>query len=262
MVQTGLSTKLAFDVAGRWGQFAGRALLNVLLPPRCLACSAETDCVDGLCSDCWREMPFLEPPWCLRYGTPFSHDIGKDGLSPRAIAEPPVFDRARAVAHYAGPARDMVLALKFSRRRELAQPMGQWMARAGGELLSPDSVIVPVPLHRVRLWQRRFNQAADLARVIAASFGATYAPGVLRRKRRTRQQVGLSATARRRNVRGAFEVRSGQDGLIAGRHVVLVDDVLTTGSTVSACTRALTSAGAASVDVLIFATADPSADLS
>lgn len=257
----GIHAKAIAERTGGWGRAAGGWLLDVLLPPRCVACNAETDCTDGLCASCWSTVPFLEPPWCQRYGTPFSYDIGKDGLSPRAIADPPVFDRARAVAFYTGPARDLILALKFSGRRELADPMGRWMARAGSEVVSETSVVVPVPLHRIRLWQRRFNQAADLARSVAASSGATYAPNLLRRTRRTQQQVGLSASERKKNVRGAFEVRSGLDGLVTGRPVVLVDDVLTTGSTVAACTRALRSAGAASVDVLTFAAADPAADL-
>lgn len=246
-----------FEFAGRWGRRVAGSALDLLLPPRCLRCTTETDCPDGLCADCWRDMPFLEPPWCLRYGTPFAYDIGKDGLSPRAIADPPVFDRARAAVHYSGPARDLVLGLKFSGRRELADPMGQWMVRAGREFLDENSLIVPVPLHRVRLWQRRFNQAADLARVIASRSGGACVPKLLHRKRRTRQQVGLDVAARRQNVRGAFGIREDQEGLVYGKQVVLVDDVLTTGATVSACTRILKSAGAAGVDVLTFANADP-----
>lgn len=206
-------------------------------------------------------MPFVEPPWCARLGTPFSHDLGKDGLSPKAIAAPPVFKRARAVAHYSGPARDLVLALKFARRRDVAVSMGRWMARAGSEFLSKDCVIAPVPLHRLRLWQRRFNQAADLASAVASASGCAFEPDLLRRCRSTRQQVGLDASARQRNVSGAFQVRGGREPLIAGRSIVLIDDVFTTGSTVSACTRVLELAGASSVDILTFANADPSTDM-
>lgn len=206
-------------------------------------------------------MPFVEPPWCARLGTPFSHDLGRDGLSPKAIADPPVFNRARAAAHYSGPARDLVLALKFARRRDVAAPMGRWMARAGSELLTGDCVVVPVPLHRLRLWQRRFNQAADLASAVASVSGCAYEPDLLRRFRSTRQQVGLDASARQRNVRGAFQVRTGDRSLIAGKSVVLIDDVFTTGSTAAACTRVLERAGASTVDILTFANADPSTDM-
>ena len=261
MVHASLAGKRVFGIAGRWSRRAAGGVLDLLLPPRCLACSAVTDQPGGLCADCWRDMPFLEQPWCARYGTPFSHDIGKDGLSPRAIAEPPVFDRARAATHYSGPARDLVLALKFSRRRELAGPMGSWMVRAGREFLDENSVIVPVPLHRFRLWQRHFNQAADLARAVAEMSGGTYVPELLHRNRRTRQQVGLDAVARQRNVRGAFGIRKDLEEIVYGKQAVLVDDVLTTGATVTACTRILKSAGAASVDVLTFANADPASAL-
>lgn len=206
-------------------------------------------------------MPFVEPPWCARLGTPFSHDLGKDGLSPKAIANPPIFNRARAAAHYSGPARDLVLALKFARRRDVAAPMGRWMARAGTELLTEHCVIVPVPLHRMRLWQRRFNQAADLANVVASVSGCAFEPGLLRRSRNTRHQVGLDPSARQRNVRGAFQMCSRYESSISGKQVVLIDDVFTTGSTAAACTRVLERAGASTVDILTFANADPSTDM-
>lgn len=258
---TGSIKSSGLKLAGHLGRSASRALLDLLLPPRCLSCTAVTDNPGGLCGTCWAQMPFLEPPWCQRYGIPFTHDIGPDALSPRAIADPPIFDRARGVALYSGPARDLVLKLKFSRRRDLVDPMGRWMARAGRELLDTESLVVPVPLHRLRLWQRRFNQAADLGRSAASSSGASFVPDLLRRTRRTRQQVGLDASARKRNVRGAFEIRSGKEALVQGRKVVLIDDVMTTGSTVAACARVLRSAGAQSVDVLTFAIAGPDGEL-
>lgn len=233
------------------------AVLDTLLPRRCLCCDTRIACAEGLCAACWRDMPFLERPWCHRFGTPFAYDIGPGAWSPRAIAEPPLFERLRAVAHYDGPARRMVLALKFSRRRELARPMARWMVRSGHEVLQADSVVAPVPLHWMRLVTRRFNQAADLAREVAAASGAVYEPQLLRRHRRTRQQVGLSAQDRRRNVRTAFRMGPPGSAAVSGRHVVLVDDVLTTGSTVAACSKCLLGAGAASVDVLTFALVDP-----
>jgi ComF family protein len=231
-------------------------MLNMLLPRRCVSCEQTISSGNGLCGGCWQKMQFLEKPWCQKLGTPFSHDVGGGALSPRAIADPPVFDRLRAVSYYAGPARKLVLGLKFGRRRDLAEPMGVWMSRAGSELLQ-NTLVVPVPLHWTRIWQRRFNQAAELARSVAASSGADYAPAVLARTRRTRQQVGLPAKDRKRNVRKAFRVPEKMQQAVAGRCVVLVDDVYTTGSTVGACTKVLTAAGAASVDVLCFAIADP-----
>ncbi len=231
--------------------------LDFILPRRCPCCDARVACEQGLCADCWREMPFLERPWCHRLGKPFAYDVGEGAWSPQAIAAPPLFDRLRSVAFYDGPARQLVLSLKFSRRRELARPMARWMVRSGGELLDRDSLLVPVPLHWSRLLSRRFNQAADLAREIARESGGRFEPRLLRRHKRTRQQVGLTAKDRQRNVRSAFTLDSSRADGVAGRPVVLIDDVLTTGSTVAACTRALLGAGAVSVDVLTFALVDP-----
>ena len=202
-------------------------------------------------------MPFIEAPWCNRLGIPFSHDLGEAALSARAIADPPVYDRARAAALYKGPARDLVLGLKFGARRDVAGLMGQLMARNGQELLDQGSLLVPVPLHRIRLWQRRFNQAALLAQAVSRVSGVAVEPFALERIRRTRQQVGLSAKQRQVNVRGAFRVPPSSRSKLYGRNVILVDDVLTTGSTLAACTRVLREAGAARVDVLTFAIADP-----
>jgi len=241
------------------GKTAG-LVLDGLLPRRCLSCDARIAEGSGLCAHCWRDMPFLERPWCQRLGTPFSYDIGPGAWSPRAISDPPVFERLRAVAHYDGPARQLVLALKFARRRELARPMAGWMVRSGSELLCADSLVAPVPLHWTRLWRRRFNQAADLAREVARQSGSEYEPQLLKRHKRTRQQVGLSAGDRRKNVRTAFSLGPDRAGIVTGRNVILVDDVLTTGSTVAACTKCLLKAGASSVDVLTFALVDPNAE--
>ncbi|MTI04521.1 ComF family protein [Roseibium denhamense] len=233
-------------------------ILDGLLPPRCICCQNRIADAGRLCAPCWQKMPFLEKPWCYRLGTPFSHDMGEAAWSPKAIADPPEFDRLRAVALYQGPASDLVLSLKYAGRRDLAVPMGHWLARAGAEILSADSLVVPVPLHWFRLWRRRFNQAADLARSVAQQSGASFQPEILRRVRRTRQQVGLSAKQRHANVRAAFKLAKHREADVFGRHIVLIDDVLTTGSTVSACTKVLKAAGAARVDVLAFAHADPS----
>lgn len=238
-------------------RFAAGSVLDGLLPRRCLSCDARVGVTEGMCATCWRETPFLERPWCQRLGTPFSYDVGAGVWGPQAIAAPPLFDRLRAVAFYDGPARQLVLSLKFSRRRELARPMARWMVRSGQELFQSDSLIVPVPLHWTRRLTRRFNQAADLAREVARQTGTGYEPLLLRRLKRTRQQVGLTAGDRRRNVRTAFALDARQLDIVPGRHFVLVDDVLTTGSTVTACVRCLLGAGAASVDVLTFALVDP-----
>ncbi|TYC53409.1 ComF family protein [Rhodobacterales bacterium] len=241
---------------------AARLALDFLLPVRCLSCDRRVSSEHGLCASCWQKMPFYEKPWCYRLGTPFSYDMGAEVWSPRAIASPPEFGRLRSVAAFEGPARDLVHGLKFGGRRDLAGPMGSWMARAGQELLTGESLIVPVPLHWSRLIARRFNQSADLARAVAGAGGGRFEPMLLRRSRRTRRQVGLSSADRRKNVRTAFTVSDDRLADLQGRHVILIDDVITTGSTVTACCRTLLGAGAESVDVLTFAHADVAGEAS
>ena len=170
-----------------------------------------------------------------------------------AIADPPAYARARATVRYDDIARTLVHALKYQDRTDLAPTIGRWMARAGRELLDEADLLVPVPLHWRRGWSRRFNQSGALARVIERQTGVKMASEALRRVRPTEQQVGLSRTQRASNVQGAFRVAPDRKIDIAGRRVVLIDDVLTSGATVDACARALLRSGAAAVDVLVFA---------
>ena len=231
----------------------GRAGIDLLWPPTCAHCGAGTGGPHALCPACWRAMPFIERPYCERLGTPFAVDLGPGLLSPEAIADPPAFERARAVARYEGPARALVQRLKYADRLDLAPAMAAMMARAGTELLGAADLVLPVPLHRGRLWTRRFNQAALLARAVGRSAGVPVETGALLRVKRTASQVGLTRPERAANVQGAFRVPPEAKPLVQGRRLLLVDDVLTTGATLEAAARALTRAGAVSVDVLTFA---------
>jgi ComF family protein len=186
-------------------------------------------------------------------GFPFVYDPGPELLSMEAIENPPAYDRARAAVRYDDVARTLVHALKYQNRTDLAPATGRWMARAGAELLQDADMLIPVPLHRRRGFGRRYNQSALLARAIARQSGVALKGELLCRVRATEQQVGLSRTQRASNVQGAFQVSVERRGDVAGRRVVLVDDVLTSGATVDACARALLRAKAASVDVLVFA---------
>ena len=230
-----------------------RRLIDLALPPQCLACRAPVAEMGTLCPACWSRLKLIEQPYCARLGIPFAYDLGPGALSAEAIADPPPFDRARAAAVYDDVARRLVHGLKYRDRLELARWMANWMARAGSGLLKAADVVVPVPLHRRRLWWRRYNQSALLAHVLAETAGKPVANDALWRIRATAQQVGLSAEERDRNVRGAFRVTAEGRQYIAGRRVLLVDDVYTTGATVKAGTRALLRAGAVAVDVLTFA---------
>jgi ComF family protein len=248
----------AADQAGRFGRVAGmlRAAFglaaDVGLPPLCGACR-EAVASTGLCAACWSKLSFIAPPYCERLGIPFPYDPGPGVLSMEAIADPPAYQRARAAVRYDDVARSLVHALKYGDRLDLAPTVGRWMANAGQELTREADAIVPVPLHWRRQWARRFNQSALLAEIISRATGVPVAHSALKRVKATPQQVGLSQSERALNVQGAFRVPAESKSTIAGQKLVLVDDVLTSGATVDACARALLRAGAASVDVLVFA---------
>ena len=235
-----------------------RRLLSTLVdrvyPPACLACGTGVDAQGTLCPGCWVKMPFIERPFCERLGTPFGQDLGPGLISPAAQSDPPVFSRARAVATYEeGPARLLVQRLKYGDRLDLAPAMARWMARAGAELTAEADLIVPVPMHRLRLWRRRFNQAALLAQFVARQAGLPCDGLALARIRRTPPQVGLTREGRAQNVQGAFKVPEKAMGKVAGARILLIDDVLTSGATLNAAARVLLRAGAARVDALTFA---------
>ena len=196
-------------------------------------------------------MRFIERPFCERLGTPFEQDLGQGLISPQAMADPPVFARARAVARFEdGPARTLAHRLKYSDRAELARPIARWMARAGADLLADADLLTPVPLHALRLW-RRLNQAAALATEVSRLTGKPCDLSALLRVKATRSQIGLTRAQRAENVQGAF--RAAARAEVRGLNVVLIDDVLTSGATANAASRALLRAGAKRVDVLVFA---------
>jgi ComF family protein len=238
-------------VAAPFRAVFGRAL-DVALPALCPACREPVD-GNGLCAPCWSRLSLIEPPYCDRLGIPFAYDPGPGVLSMQAITDPPAYHRARAAVRFDDVARALVHALKYGDRLDLAPTMGRWMARAGRELLKDADALVPVPLHWRRLWTRRFNQSALLAKSIAHEAGITVTDGALKRVKATVQQVGLSQAERTLNVQGAFRVPPEHKAAIAGRRLILVDDVLTSGATSDACARALLRAGAQSVDLLVFA---------
>jgi ComF family protein len=176
----------------------------------------------------------------------------------KRIADPPAYQRARAAVRFDDISRALVHGLKYSDRLDLAPMMGRWLSHAGREILAEADALVPVPLHWRRRWARRFNQSAMLAAAVSAASGVPIAAGALKRVKATAQQVGLSRSERATNVQGAFRVPPEGKAAVAGRRLVLVDDVLTSGPTVDGCARALLRAGAANVDVPVFArVADP-----
>ncbi len=234
---------------GRW---LG-AVVDALLPPRCLACVATVDVPGRLCPRCWSGVDFIVPPYCAACGFPFDFDEGEAALCGACAGKAPAFDRARSAMCFNGVARDLVHGFKYRDQTHTAPALAAWLVRAGGDLLADADAITPVPLHRLRLFTRRFNQAALLAREVARGAGKAFAPDLLARARWTRSQVGLTGRARLANVRGAFAVRPRRRGSVAGARIVLVDDVMTTGATAAACATALRRGGAERVDVLTLA---------
>jgi ComF family protein len=198
-------------------------------------------------------MRFLGPPCCACCGTPFDHDRGEGSLCARCMADPPAFDRARAVLAYGDVARTVALRLKYGRRIGLARLIAAQMLRHVPQEGRAQMLIVPVPLHRWRLWWRGFNQSALIADHLGRLAGVGVDKMALVRTRRTPPLRGLGARARDKTVRGAFAVdRSRGDGL-QGRTVLLIDDVHTSGATANACARALRKGGASAVHLLCWA---------
>lgn len=229
--------------------------VDLLYPPACVACREETGAAGGLCGPCFRDAWFISGPVCDRCGAPSLRSDARDAACGACRHAPPAWDRGRAAALYEGAARAAALALKHADRAEVAPAAAGWMLRAGAELVASADLIAPVPLHRWRLMRRLYNQSAELARAVAIRAGRreALALDLLRRTRATPSQEGRTRAGRIQNVSGAFAVRRRWAERLAGRRVLLIDDVLTTGATLSACAEALKAAGAAGVDALTLA---------
>jgi len=233
---------------------AGRAALDLILPPLCLKCRAPVSDPQSLCGTCWSELKFMGPPHCAQCGLPFPHALGEGVRCAACIARPPSFAKGRAAVAYDDASRDLILSFKHGDRLEAVPLFARWMANAGHEVLAEADVLIPVPLHWVRLATRRYNQAALLAHAISKRADLRVATNLLRRRRRTRSQGEMfSARERMRNVAGAFAVAKADQSKLTGLNIVLVDDVLTTGATLSACAKTLLRAGAGSVSFVTLA---------
>ena len=230
-------------------------LLELLFPSQCRICARLMRDRDGLCADCWRQIHFIERPYCEILGIPFAMSHGEGTVSALAISQAPPFERLRSVVIHQGPAKRLSQQLKYNDRSDLVPMLANWMVRASDGMIEDCDVIVSVPLHKRRLMSRRFNQSAELARQVSKLKGKKFLPAALLRKRMTRPQVGLTALGRQENVKGAFAVAQGFEKSIVGKKILLIDDVYTTGATVSAVARALKRAGADKVFVLTFAMA-------
>lgn len=229
------------------------AVLDALLPPRCALCADPVDRPRTLCLACWSGLRFIARPLCAVCGDPFETAPPGEPVCGDCLADPPPWQRARSALVYDETSRPLVLGFKHGDRLHLASLLAGWMRQAGAELLADTEVIVPVPLHRWRLLARRYNQAAVLAHALGRAGGVAVSDRALLRVKRTPSQGHLTKSQRARNVQGAFKVDASRIHEIAGRRVLLVDDVLTSGATAGACARVLLRAGAAAVDLLTLA---------
>jgi ComF family protein len=243
--------------AAALAQAAFRRILDFALPPRCPGCGAIAAEPHRFCLECWQSLTFLGEPCCARCGLPFAFAGAGDASCGACLAEPPPFDRLRAAVAYGEISRLVALKLKYSGRLGLAETLAHFMLRhvdgRAGQAGEGNALLVPVPLHRWRIWKRGYNQAALIAGSLSRRSGLPVGLDLLSRTRATPPLRGLGRRERALAVRGAFKVPPSARGRIAGRRILLVDDVYTSGATAAACARALKRAGAASVEILCWA---------
>ncbi|OOL19830.1 hypothetical protein AL01_02395 [Bombella intestini] len=239
------------------GKQLGRNVLDWLIPPSCVSCGAEIAVHGGfLCGSCFAGLRFVHAPFCDVCAVPITQEemAERGALCKECEIRPPAWHRGRAAFLYEGQARTLLMGLKYGGRTERAAALASFMAQAGDDLLMSRAVVlVPVPVHRGRLWQRGYNQAALIANHLARRRGLTCYPTALHRRFKTVALAGRSRHGRYQQMAGAITVRPRYRDLLRGRSVVLVDDILTTGATAEACAKALLEHECVSVDILVTA---------
>ncbi len=229
------------------------SLLDQILPPRCIATGEVVDRQGMISPKFWSELGFIEAPLCNTCGIPFSFPAAEGTVCVSCLDYPPEFDQARSAVVYNEASRKLVLDFKYGDRLNAVHTFAPWLIRAGKDLLDKTDFILPVPLHRQKLWQRRFNQSAIIAQELAKRAGKEWIADALLRLRATVPQKGLSKKERDLNVKNAFGLNARYAETLKGKNVMLIDDVFTSGATLNECARTLRKAGAAAVYILTVA---------
>ena len=233
---------------------AFQTALRLVYPPRCILCGTQVESDFGLCGSCWRDTPFISGLCCDACGVPLlGEDTGTNELCDDCLSIARPWRQGRAAMLYRDNGRKLVLSLKHGDRHDIARPAGLWMANAIRPVIAPNTLVVPVPLHWTRILRRRFNQAALLAQAAAKQLGLSCCPDLLQRRVKTRSLDGLGRDQRYATLQSAISVHPKRRPQIAGRPVLIVDDVMTSGATLSAATQACFLGGAADVCIVTLA---------
>jgi ComF family protein len=231
----------------------GKNFINLILPPRC-AFSGEVVAYPGEISpEAWASLRFIAAPFCGCCGRPFSFEVNGESLCAKCVQDPPEFNASRAPLIYDDYSRSLILKFKHADQMHLVTTFLPWMIRSGEELIRDADILIPVPLHHWRLFKRRYNQAAIIAKALSKAVNVPWNPFILERSKATVSQGFMTSEQREKNVKNAFRIHPKYMDWIKGKNVLLIDDVYTTGATVRECARVLLAAGAARVDVLVLA---------
>lgn len=227
--------------------------LNAIYPPQCLSCKTIIGENGNLCPDCWEVIHFISGSKCNICGIPFEYEINEAAICGSCMFKKPSYDCARAVFKYDDASRSLITSFKYSDKIAASDYFAKWIARSASDLIDEADLIVAVPLHRIRLFTRRYNQSSLLANSLAKLTKKPIHHNMLRRTKNTKPQAGMMFKQRILNVRGAFKINAKYADLIKGKNIILIDDVMTTGATIEACAKAIKKAGASKVTALTVA---------
>lgn len=227
--------------------------LSIVYPTQCVLCATQVEQTGGLCGGCWKETPFIEGLSCDACGAPLpGHEMGRAHCDD-CLKTPRSWKAGRAAFVYEGNGRRVILALKHGDRTDLAKPAALWLSHAGRDILSEKTLLVPVPIHWTRLLRRKYNQAAEISRALSYLTALPMCQDALLRNKRTTTQNGMTVAERQANMAGAISANPKRLQMLEGRRVCLIDDVMTSGATLAACTNAAYKAGADQVFVMVLA---------